>query len=591
MDSVIGIDLGTTNSEVAVCINGKIEILPMPDGSLLMPSVVGLDQEGKLLVGSEARNQMLLYPENTIRSVKRKMGEEEALQLGTQSYLPQEISAMILRNLKNQAEKRLGHSVSKAVITVPAQFNDAQRNATREAGRIAGLEVLRILNEPTAACLAYVDESPDSQKNLLAFDLGGGTFDVSVVRLENEVTEVMASSGNNSLGGDDFDRKLLEQLCTKLEIDLDGPKGLSRLAQYRLLKAVETAKIQLSEFAFAKIIESNLTLQNGESFAVDSEISRADFEECIAEFIDQSMRAVHDCLSQAGLKPEQIDEIILVGGSTRSLVFQERIEQEFGKRPHADVQPDLAVAYGAGILAARLMGEKQHQVLVDITPYTFGVSCVGILDSQLSDHLFIGIIKSGSALPASCEKLFFTMYDKQKEVEVQVFQGESQDARKNVLIGNFNIEGLSPLPANNEIILSMKLDLDGVLYCSATEKATGLNKHISISNAMAKLTAEQLQESARKIAELFPETESEFDDEQFDADDYDKDESSDSFPERLEACRQRVAKLPGEDVDQADHEELEALFETMQQAIQSGDADSFLDSEEQVEEILFYLES
>jgi molecular chaperone DnaK len=594
MEPVIGIDLGTTNSEVAVCIDGKIEIVAMDDGSLMLPSVVGLDPAGKLIVGAEARNQFILYPDKTVRSIKRKMGSDEKISLDGRSWRPQEISAMILTTLKKAAEKRLGQPVSKAVITVPAQFNDAQRHATREAGQIAGLEVLRILNEPTAACLAYENDSPEKRKNLLAFDLGGGTFDVSVVRMERDVTEVIASKGDNFLGGDDFDKVIADLLADEVYQEQKEPDKLEQIAEYRLLKSAETAKTQLTEFAFVKIIESNLPTKSGKNESIDREFSRDEFNDRIQPFIDKALRSVRECLADANLKPEQIDDIILVGGSTRSPIFQDTIEQEFAKRPHANIQPDLAVAYGAGMMAARLMGEEQHRILVDITPYTFGISCVGMLNGMVSDHLFVDIIKSGSPLPTTREKVFYTIQDKQKKVEVCVFQGENADARKNILIGDFAIEGLSPLPANSEIVMSMKLDLDGVLRCTATEKATGKNKHISIANAMEKLSDEQISDSAKRIAKMFaPDA---------DLQDFDDFDSEDDSPEaeveidspllqqKLAKLLRRLDKVRGK-LDAEDSADAERLISRMQEAMADNDSDAFDESADELDDIIFFAES
>lgn len=592
MEAVIGIDLGTTNSEVAVCVDGKIEIIAMDNGSLMLPSVVGLTPEGKLIVGAEARNQFILYPEKTIRSIKRKMGSDEKVTLGDRAYLPQEISAMILTTLKNAAQKRLGQTVSKAVITVPAQFSDAQRNATREAGQIAGLEVLRIINEPTAACLAYENETPEKQKNLLAFDLGGGTFDVSVVRMEQDVTEVIASRGDNLLGGDDFDQAVAELLADEIYQQQTSPDKLEKIAEYHLLKSAETAKMHLSEFAFAQIIESNLLTKSGKNESLDKEFSREEFNQTIKPFVDKAMQAVRECLAEAQLKPEQIDDIILVGGSTRSLIFQETIEQEFGKRPHANVQPDLAVAYGAGVMAARLMGEEQHRILVDITPYTFGVSHLGMLNGMMSEHVYSGIIKSGSPLPASREEVFYTIHNKQEAVEVRIFQGENLDARKNILIGDFCIEGLSPLPANSEIIMGMKLDLDGVLYCTATEKATGKNKHISITNALEKLSDEQIAASAERIAKMFAAEDDSNDLEELDLEEVPDTPAVDqtALQQQLDKLSSRLEKVRSK-LDSEDAADADRIISRLREALQAKDAETFVKNTEELDEILFFAES
>lgn len=592
MEPVIGIDLGTTNSEVAVCVDGQIEIVSLDNGSQMLPSVVGLTPEGKLIVGTEARNQFVLYPDRTVRSIKRKMGSDEHVSLGERSCLPQEISAMILTTLKNAAQKRLGQTVTKAVITVPAQFNDAQRNATREAGMIAGLEVLRILNEPTAACLAYENTTPEKQKNLLAFDLGGGTFDVSVVRMEGDVTEVIASRGDNHLGGDDFDQAVADRLADEIYRNQSVPDKLERIAEFRLLKSAENAKMHLSEFAFAQIIESNLPTRSGKQESVDKELSREEFNEIIAQFVSKAMFSVRECLAEAKLKPEQIDDVILVGGSTRSAVFQETVEREFGKRPHADVQPDLAVAYGAGVMAARLMGKSQHRILVDITPYTFGVSHVGEIDGMMSDYAFSGIIKSGSPLPASREEVFYTMCDHQEAVEVRIFQGEDRDARQNTLIGDFRIEGLSPLPPGSEIVMGMKLDLDGVLRCTAMEKATGKNKNISITNALAKLSEEQITASAERIAEMFESdyhsTETEAADVELIPDGSHADKSQlirnlDQRMKRLEKVRSKLDPVDSADADR--------IVRRLRDAMNAEDVERFETEVTELDEILFFAES
>lgn len=588
MEPVIGIDLGTTNSEVAVCRNGKIEIISMDNGSQMLPSVVGMTQDGHLLVGTEARNQFVLYPDRTIRSIKRKMGSDARVALGDRSYLPQEISAMILTKLKNVAQLHLGQTVTKAVITVPAQFNDAQRNATREAGKIAGLDVLRILNEPTAACLAYENEMPEKQKNLLAFDLGGGTFDVSVVRMEGDAMEVIAGRGDNHLGGDDFDQAVADRIADEIYRNQAAPDKLEQIAEYRLLKSAEHAKMHLSEFAFARIIESNLPTRSGKQESVDKELSQEEFNEIIAPFVAKAMLAVRECLAEAKLKPEQIDDVILVGGSTRSTVFQETIEREFGKRPHANIQPDLAVAYGAGVMAARLMGESQHRILVDITPYTFGVSHVGEINGMMSDYAFSGIIKSGSPLPASREEVFYTMYDNQKAVDVCVFQGENRDARKNTLIGDFRIEGLSPLPAGSEIVMGMKLDLDGVLRCTATEKATGKNKNISITNALAALSEEQLAASAKRIAKMF----------EVDCIPGEVDETDAEAPQtdktalfrELDRLTQRLEKVRSK-LDAVDLTDAERLVGRLHEALNANDTDTFETEAGELDDILFFAES
>jgi len=432
-EPVIGIDLGTTNSEVAVFVGGRMETVE-EDGSAILPSCVGLDPAGNLLVGIEARNQLVLYPERTVRSVKRKMGTDAKLALGDRVFRPEEISAMILRRLKERAERRLGRTVSKAVITVPAQFNDAQRQATRDAGAIAGLEVLRIINEPTAACLAYEAAHKHGARTILAFDLGGGTFDVSIVRMEGDIVEVIASHGDNQLGGDDFDAVLSADVVDRLYARQAQPSLLTPISLMRLSRAAETAKTHLSDQTFARLLEDQLPTVRGSTERVDEEITRLAFEEMLAPFLARMAAAIHSVLAAAGLKAREIDEIVLVGGSSRIPAVQALLEREFGKRPRNDVHPELAVAYGAGVMASRLMGATEQRILVDITPYTFGTSCLGEVRGQYGAYRFEAVIRSGSPLPVRRAESFYTASDNQTKVEVNIFQGENEDARENALL-------------------------------------------------------------------------------------------------------------------------------------------------------------
>ena len=594
-DPIVGIDLGTTNSEAAVFVDGRVETVE-ENGTAIMPSCVGLDPSGALLVGVEARNQYVLNPERTIRSIKRKMGSEERVPLGEKSYLPQEISAMILRELKQRAERRLGQPVNKAVITVPAQFSDAQRQATRDAGAIAGLEVVRILNEPTAACLAYETAHRHGGKNVLAFDLGGGTFDVSIVRMEGDVVEVIASHGDNHLGGDDFDDSLANFLADSVYARQNQPALLSPLSLHRLNRAAELAKIHLSDQTHAKIIEDNLSTVKNTIEKIDLELSRAEFERLLAPFIDRTLSAAHRALADAGLKPRDIDDIVLVGGSTRIPAVQNVLEREFGKVPRRDVHPELAVAYGAGVMASRLMGAADQRILVDITPYTFGTSCIGEIDGQVSYHTFAPVIKAGTPLPVSRAEVFFTSYDNQEKVDCRIFQGDNVDARKNILIGRFMVEGLSPVPSGNEIVLNMSLDLDGILRVTATEKATGLRKDVKIENALAKLDDAQIAAARAKVAELFG------DEGENEAEIVDVDETSGpekqvgqsaggaAGDEKIKLLLDRVVKARPA-MDEVDRRDTEKLVARLEEIKSSGDPDAAGRIISELEDILFYLET
>ena len=393
---IIGIDLGTTNSEVAIIENGQSRVVT-DNGKKMLPSFVGIGDNGEILVGESARNQYLVYPERTVKSIKRLMGQDTHVVLGSQTYRPQEISAIILKQLKGIAEQSLGHSVSKAVITVPAYFSDAQRQATREAGEIAGLEVVRMINEPTAAALTYEAGHTES-KHMLVYDLGGGTFDVSVVNVESGVVEVLSSHGDNYLGGDDFDQQIVEYLLSHLQEKNNVDVRTNSKAMARLTRAAEQAKFTLSEHPFVAISEEYLVEDNGKSIHLNVELSRIDYEAMIEDYINATLDAVHIALKGAKLTASDIDEIILVGGSTRTPCIRERLFEEFGFEPHGEVDPDLCVAMGASIQAAMIAGQEISKVLVDVTPYTYGTSVLGYLDDIPYPFQFIPIIHKNSAI-------------------------------------------------------------------------------------------------------------------------------------------------------------------------------------------------
>jgi len=497
---IIGIDLGTTNSEVAVVQGGRAQILDV-DGAKLLPSVVGLDDEGALLVGQSARNQYTLFPERTIRSVKRRMGEDAHLPMGDQSYRPQEISALILKRLKSAAEQHLGQPVEKAVITVPAYFSDAQRQATRDAGELAGLEVVRIINEPTAAALAY-EADHQGARTILVYDLGGGTFDVSVVRMTGDVTEVLSSHGNNQLGGDDFDARLIEHVLAHLREtqDVDARENHGALA--RIQRAAEAAKITLSDAPYARIDEEYLLEHQGRPLNLSMEIERGEYEDMIAEFIDETLEAVHIALKDAGLSVADLDEVLLVGGATRTPLIQRRLEEVLGMPPRAEVNPDLCVAAGAAIQAAVIGGDQVASVLVDVTPYTFGTSALGELDGMPYPHVFVPVIRKNTPLPTTKSEAFQTIVDGQSQIDVHVYQGEDADALNNTEIGAFRIEGLGDVPAGNVIVMTYALDVNGILEVTAREKRTGLEKAITINNATARFEADELDAARTRLSAL-----------------------------------------------------------------------------------------
>jgi len=574
-DIIIGIDLGTTNSEVAVVQDGRTEIIEV-DGSKLLPSVVGLADDGALLVGQAARNQYSLYPERTIRSVKRRMGEDVHLTMGEQEYRPQEISALILQRLKKAAEDHLGQPVAKAVITVPAYFSDAQRQATRDAGGVAGLDVVRIINEPTAAALAYEVEHEEPM-NILVYDLGGGTFDVSVVRLSREVTEVLASHGNNHLGGDDFDAKLVEHITAHLEKEKGLDPTGDRAAMARILRACETAKIALSDAPFTRIEEEYLLEKEGTPVHLSLEVDRSEYEEMIGGYIDETLEAAHTALEGAGLTVSDIQEVLLVGGATRTPLVQQRLEQELGMQPRAEVDPDLCVAAGAAIQAAVIAGRQVSGVLVDVTPYTFGTSAWADLEGEPYPYTFIPLIRKNTPIPVTKSDAFETMHDAQNAIDVKVYQGEDPDALNNTEIGSFRIEGLSDVPAGNVIVTTFSLDVNGILNVSSREKRTGLEKHITIDNATARFEEQELDAARQRISALVD------------------DESEQVETERRDQAQAQVliekAERLMEGANTEDKEDLVDLVESLKDARAKADAGGVERAVAELSDLIYYLES
>ena len=499
-DTILGIDLGTTNSEVAAIVGDKVQVLAI-EGEQIMPSVVGLAPDNRVLVGTPARNQYPLYPDRTVKSVKRLMGSTQQIVLGQHSYSPPEISALILHSLKTRAEAVLDRPLSRAVITVPAYFSDAQRQATRDAGHIAGLEVVRILNEPTAAALAYgADRRGD--RTVLIYDLGGGTFDVSLVQVQDEITEVIASHGNNHLGGDDFDQRLLDWVHDRF-VQSGGPDiRADPTAMSRLLYAVEEAKKRLSFEPYTRIREEHLAERNGVPVHLDLEISRADYEQLIQHMVETTLDSVHQALTDAGKRPDQIDEVLLVGGASRTPLVSQLLEDKTGLVPHQDLQPELCVAFGAGVLAARQAGHNIDRVLVDISPYSFGPSHLGFLNGRPYEHCYHPIIRRNTPLPVSRTDSYHTLVDGQADWQVSVYQGDDPNALNNILVGRFCIEGLSRVPAGNEMLCRMELDLDGILKVTAIEKRTGLAQHITIEGATTAMSAEELARARQRMDEL-----------------------------------------------------------------------------------------
>jgi len=577
-DEILGIDLGTTNSEIAIYRDGRPEVLRDDQGRIILPSVVGLTETGELLVGEEARNQFLLYPERTVRSIKRRMGSDAKVQLGEREYKPQEISAIILSRLKEIAQARLGRPIRKAVITVPAYFSDTQRQATREAGEIAGLEVARIINEPTAAALVY-EAAQHQGKRILVYDLGGGTFDVSVVRIEQGVVEVISSHGNNHLGGDDFDHKIVEHVLEHLKLKHGVDVADRPQAMARILRSAEDAKKQLSDHPYARIAEEYLAEHSGQPVNLDLELSREEYEDMIAPFIEETLGAIHIALESAGLTSSQVDEILLVGGATRTPLIRRRLVEAFGTQPRGEVDPDLCVAMGAAIQGAAMTGTEVSAVLVDVTPYTFGTSALGERNGELYPYHYVPIIPKNTPIPARMSEVFFTVLDEQTDVDVRIYQGENNDALENIKIGEFRVSGLSREPAGNPVIVDLALDRNGILQVSAREKKTGLERRITIDNATSRYDREQLDEARQRIGALFGDQEQ--------AASVGSGAATDSAVDALLA--RASAKL--DETGEEDRTEIIDLIEAIRDARSSGDSAVLEDVRSQLQDLLFYLET
>jgi molecular chaperone DnaK (HSP70) len=577
---IVGIDLGTTNSEVAVVENGRVTVIADEQGRQLVPSFVGIGDDGAVLVGEPAKNQYVVYPERTVKSIKRKMGSAEKVEMAGAAYSPQEISAIILKRLKAMAEAHLKQPVGKAVITVPAYFNDAQRQATREAGELAGLDVVRIINEPTAAALSY-ETDPNTRKRILVYDLGGGTFDVSVVAMEAGVVEVISSHGNNHLGGDDFDQKIVDHIVEHLEekygVDM---RSAPAKAMARIVRAAEAAKRALSDQPFVTIEEEYLTEKDGTPVHLSLELSREQYESMIAPYIDETLEAVHIALNGAKLTVSDIDEILLVGGATRTPLVVRRLEEDLSMQPRGEVHPDLCVAIGAALQAATIAGGEAASVLVDITPYTFGTSAVGELDGMPYPYMYVPIIRKNTPIPTSKSEVFFTMVDNQQAVDVNIYQGEDPDALNNTKIGEFRVEGLSKVPAGNPIVMSLDLDLDGILHVSAREKSTGLAKSITIDNAISRFEAEK-GAAKKRIETLFGE-------EAMPA--KDTGEAGHHLQVQALALVEKAERML-EDATAEDREDMVNLIEVIRDRLQSHDLDALEAPMAELSDILYYMES
>ena len=582
MEPIIGIDLGTTNSEVAFIFDGNVEIIADGDHGILS-SCVGLNTDGKIIVGAEARNQMVITPERTVMSVKRLMGSDETIKLADQVFTPQEISAFILKTLKERAEKALDRPISKAVITVPAYFTDTQRQATREAGEIAGLEVVRIINEPTAAALTYEMNNTETRQ-ILIYDLGGGTFDVSIVKIEEGVVEVLASTGDNHLGGDDFDQKITDHLVEHIESELKLQVKEDPLVMARLRRAAEAAKIDLSTVTYTTIEEDHLGKKDGQDIHLSLEFSKVMFEEMIEADLSRTMESVSRAMEDAGVLPGTINKTILVGGSTRIPRITELLEEKIGHAPHSEIDPDLCVALGAAMQAGREMGVEHSGVLVDITPYTFGTSALGMLNNELNTDMFVPLIRRNTKLPARKSKSFYTVYDNQEAVDVKVYQGEAKNALDNVRLGNY-LFYLTKSPQNSEVILDFALDLNGILKIKAIEKKTGKHIDAVIENAISRFDEDELSQTRERVENMW----SSSGHTQISGAEVDQNrDAGDDLPAQFDEIIKRANELL--DLASAeDKEEIINLIEDIQDAVKDNQMNDAEDLKNQLDDILFYI--
>ena len=472
MSKVIGIDLGTTNSCVAVMEGGEAIVIPNPEGARTTPSVVAF-ANGERLIGQVAKRQAVTNPDNTVMSIKRKMGQKVEVKMGGKSYQPPEISAFILQKLKADAEAYLGEPVTQAVITVPAYFSDSQRQATKDAGKIAGLEVLRIINEPTAAALAYgLDKS--EEHTVLVFDLGGGTFDVSILELDEGVFQVKATSGNNFLGGDDFDQRIVDFLVDMFRrekgVDLAGDK----MAMQRLREAAEKAKIELSGTMTSNINLPFITVVDNVPQHLDYNLTRAKFDELTADLVQKTVGPTKQAMQDAGLTAADIDRVLLVGGSTRIPAVQEAIRKLIGKEPHKGINPDECVALGAAIQGGILNKEVKDVLLLDVTPLSLGIETLG--------GVFTRLIDRNTTIPTSKSQIFSTAADNQPSVEINVLQGERQMAADNKSLGRFNLNGIAPAPRGvPQIEVKFDIDANGIVHVSAKDLGTGKQQSVTIT--------------------------------------------------------------------------------------------------------------